>query len=259
MNYKIGILGCGWLGLPLAKHLTTKYSRIKGTTTDSRKLEVIQHSGVDAFLIHIVNDVIKGNFGAFTRDLDTLIIAINAKNDGFYLKHMETLIKNIENTAIENIVYISTTSVYNDTNNVITEEHDVIEESIHVQAENMFRNHPKFNTTVVRFGGLIGEDRHPVYSLSGKKEIENPYAPINLIHKQDCIQLITKIIEQQKWNTVYNGVFPHHPLKKEYYTIQALERNLEPPTFQSLGISKGKVVSARKIENELNFEFKYSI
>ena len=36
---KISILGCGWLGLPLAKSLLAKGYKIKGSTTSESKLE----------------------------------------------------------------------------------------------------------------------------------------------------------------------------------------------------------------------------
>jgi nucleoside-diphosphate-sugar epimerase len=54
----------------------------------------------------------------------------------------------------------------------------------------------RFKTTILRFGGLIGEDRNPIRFLAGRENLENPDAPINLIHQTDCIGIILRIIEK---------------------------------------------------------------
>ena len=44
------------------------------------------------------------------------------------------------------------------------------------EAENRLHYNTHFKTTVLRFGGLIGEDRHPIKFLAGKENLENPGA-----------------------------------------------------------------------------------
>ncbi|WP_321539617.1 NAD(P)-binding domain-containing protein [Flavobacterium piscinae] len=46
---QISILGCGWLGMPLAKHLLQKGYSIKGSTTTETKLELLQNEGITPF------------------------------------------------------------------------------------------------------------------------------------------------------------------------------------------------------------------
>ena len=50
---QISILGCGWLGLPLAKSLLEKGFSVKGSTTSLEKISVIENSGIDAFHIEM--------------------------------------------------------------------------------------------------------------------------------------------------------------------------------------------------------------
>ena len=38
---KIGIIGCGWLGLPLAKEFISNNYKVKGSTTTKEKLETL--------------------------------------------------------------------------------------------------------------------------------------------------------------------------------------------------------------------------
>jgi nucleoside-diphosphate-sugar epimerase len=124
-----------------------------------------------------------------------------------------------------------------------------------VQAEQLLQSNLNFNTTVLRFGGLIGEDRHPIKFLAGRTNIENPNAPINLIHQADCIGIILEILRQNSWNETFNAVTPFHPSRKEYYTQKATEFNLAIPEFNHEKLSVGKTILNDKIKTILNYIF----
>ena len=54
MKTTVGIMGCGWLGLPLAQSLIEKGFNVKGTTTSFEKLSVLTNIGIESLsLIHI--------------------------------------------------------------------------------------------------------------------------------------------------------------------------------------------------------------
>ena len=44
---KISILGCGWLGLPLAKSLLKKKHELKTSTTSPEKMEKLENLGLN--------------------------------------------------------------------------------------------------------------------------------------------------------------------------------------------------------------------
>jgi len=127
--------------------------------------------------------------------------------------------------------------------------------NLDLQTEQLLQSNLNFKTTVLRFGGLIGEDRHPVRFLAGRKNLDNPNAPINLIHQKDCIGIIQKIIELDCWNETFNAVTPYHPSRKEYYTQKAKERNLDLPEFNNDKFSIGKTIASSKIEVVLDYAF----
>jgi NAD dependent epimerase/dehydratase family enzyme len=102
---------------------------------------------------------------------------------------------------------------------------------------------------------LIGEDRHPVKFLAGKENLENPDAPVNLIHQKDCIGIIEEIIFQSKWNEVFNAAAPFHPSREDYYTQKAKEQNLILPKFSTETSNIKKIISSEKIENSLKYQF----
>jgi len=205
---QISILGCGWLGLPLAKALIENGFSVNGSTTSEEKLSVLEKLGIQPFLIVLTPTLSKGEgeetIKTFLERSKTLIIDIPPKlsgdnTDNFVCK-IKTLIPFIEKSSIENVLFISSTSVYGDDNSSVTEETKTCPETESgkqlVLAEQLLQSNSNFKTTILRFGGLIGEDRHPIKFLAGRENLENPEAPINLIHQEDCIGIILKVIEK---------------------------------------------------------------
>jgi nucleoside-diphosphate-sugar epimerase len=260
---QISILGCGWLGLPLAKALLQNGFSVNGSTTSSEKLSVLENSGIQPFLISLESKSVSGNMEDFLRGSETLIIDIPPKLRGDskenFVGKIETLIPFIEKSNIENVLFISSTSVYSDTNSIVSEETEPHPETESgkqlLEAEQVLQSNSKFKSTILRFGGLIGEDRHPIQFLAGRENIENPNAPINLIHQEDCIGIIQQILRQNCWNETFNAVAPFHLSREDYYTQKAIEFNLALPKFNHEKISVGKTISNGKIKTILNYTF----
>jgi nucleoside-diphosphate-sugar epimerase len=261
---QISILGCGWLGMPLAKHLLQKGYSIKGSTTTETKLELLQKEGISPFLISLKANELPRETADFLENSEILIINIPPGLRGnfgeSFVAKMENFIPFVEKSSIKKVLFVSSTSVYADENQVATEETVPNPETESGKqlliVENLLLQDTNFQTTILRFGGLIGEDRHPITFLAGRSNLENPEAPINLIHQQDCIQIILKIIEKEVWNTVFNAVAPFHPSRKKYYLKKGEELNLVPPQFNENQPSVGKTISSDKLIRILNYEFK---
>ena len=73
---KISILGCGWLGFPLAKSLHSKGYEVKGSTTSESKLDVLKNAGILPFQIQLEENQIIGNIEDFLKETDILVIDI---------------------------------------------------------------------------------------------------------------------------------------------------------------------------------------
>jgi len=260
---QISILGCGWLGLPLAKALLENGFSVNGSTTSQKKLSILENLGIQPYLIALSEDKTVGNLNDFLENSKILIIDVPPKLRGTEKENFVSKIKNvipfIEKSTVENLLFISSTSVYGEDNLVVTEETELNPDTESgrqlIQVEELLQSNSNFKTSILRFGGLIGEDRHPIKFLAGRKNIENPNAPINLIHQEDCIGIIKKIIELNSWNETFNAVTPFHPSRKEYYTQKAIEFNLEIPEFNAENSSFGKTISSSKIETILGYSF----
>ena len=271
---KISILGCGWLGFPLGKKLLETNHKVKGSTTSESKLEVLKAHKIEPFLIELSEDEITGNLSGFLNDSDILIIDIppglrktsETSTGKTFVNKIKTLLPFIENSTIEKVIFVSSTSVYGDSISIptVTEEsvlHPDTESGKQLaEVENLFRNNTHFETTIIRFGGLIGEDRNAIKMLTGKTNVANPEAPINLIHQEDCIEIICEMLKQvqqdKPWNETFNAVAPFHSTRKEYYTQKAITLNLPKPEFSENEPSIGKIVSSEKLKKVLGYRFK---
>ncbi len=251
MNTKIGVLGCGWLGLPLAVHLKDSGYTVSGTTTSKEKISILANKGIVPYTISISEQEIKGPIDSFLTAISILIINIPPGLRGkgpkeSYVEKIKLLHAAIKKSNLKKIIFVSSTSVYGKAEGIINEETPPKPSTASgtqlLQSETLFRTDPTLKATIIRFGGLIGADRHPINQLSGRKNLEGGEAAINLIHQNDCIGIITALIKYDHWNTTLNAVYPNHPTKQRYYAKEARKRNLPPPEYTSRQDKNHKVI-----------------
>lgn len=269
-NNKISILGCGWLGLPLAEELIKNDYEVTGSTTSESKLKVLKNVGISPFLIKLEENEITGNLESFLANTDVLVVDVPPKlrgnNKENFVQKIKNLIPFVENSKVEKVLFVSSTSVYGDTFPIQERgEESALNPDTEggkqlVEVEKLLQSNENFQTTILRFGGLIGPDRNPAKFLAGKENVENPEAPINFIHQEDCIGIICEILKRVQhdnwnWNDTFNAVAPNHPNREYYYTEKALEMNLKVPTFVKDSTSIGKKISSKKLQNKLNYTF----
>ena len=267
MTKQIAVLGCGWLGLPLGSSLVAKGHNVKGSTTSTKKLAEIKSKGISPYLISLFENEIKGDIAGFLNDIEILIINIPPKlrkspRENFVNK-MQLLYDAITKSDVQKVIFVSSTSVYGSIDAEVSETtipQPTTESGKQLlAAESIFKNSDKFQTSIVRFGGLISEDRHPIHMLSGRQQLANGHHPVNLIHRNDCISVIEYIIHTNFWSKMINGVYPYHPSKQEYYTQKALQLGIQTPEYQKNTSSKGKRVVPETLLNVKDFSFKTSI
>ena len=249
----ISVLGCGWLGLPLAKHLVTNGFSVKGSVRSKEKLELLHSASVTPFLLDIDGEITEPSWAPFL-DSDILIIAIPSKNQSGFT----SLISILKTSSIKHVIFVSSTSVYTDNNEVVTEDVAASESSVLFQIESLFSQSSAFTTTVIRFSGLVGYQRNPGrFFQKSTRSISNPDAPVNMIHQDDCVELITQIIKQEKWDEVFNACADSHPSKREFYTQATQRIGVKTPDFIESELQTFKIISNEKIKKALGYEFTY--
>jgi nucleoside-diphosphate-sugar epimerase len=260
MKDTISILGCGWLGLPLAEFLILKGFSTKGSTTSPGRFPLISEKNIDTYLLHLNPDLNGKRADEF---FNSEILIINIPPGGgddkvkFHRKQVESILNKVRQSSIHKIIFISSTSVYGNINGEVTEEDELTPEKESGKAlklvEKILFNDDSFQKTIIRFAGLIDNDRNPVRYFAGRQNIPGGNIPVNLIHRKDCINIIYQVIMQNAWGEIFNACSDFHPTKREFYTASAEKLDLPAPEFIDTEDSY-KIVNSAKIKNYLNLE-----
>jgi nucleoside-diphosphate-sugar epimerase len=135
------------------------------------------------------------------------------------------------------IIFISSISVYGAASGCISEStrpEPVTKSGIWLhQVEQLLLAKFKSHISIIRAGGLIGGERHPVVSLSKKLDTVVEDTPINMIHRDDLIEIIFSISKMKVPPGIVNAVTPYHPMKSAYYGAWSKILNCAPIRFSS--------------------------
>ncbi len=266
MNKTIGIAGLGWLGLPLAQRLHFLGYPVKGSVTQTEKATTLQKNGFDAYALTLTEKGVEGNVQGFLKNIDLLIVMIPPglrRNTGAdYVLKMTHFLETVETSKVSQCIFISSTSVYSDEQGAVNEGTPPKPDTeagrqLH-QVEQLFFN-ASFKSSIVRFGGLFGGSRQPVRFLAGRQGLNGGAAPVNLIHREDCIGILLEIIQRNMFGHIFNAVHPSHPEKANYYIKKAKELELSPPSYSDVNDGTFKMVNSINVPNLLGYEFKKNI
>ncbi len=259
----ISLLGCGWLGFPLATRLISEGSHVRASTTSAAKLEVFKQAGIDPYLVQFSAD---GQFSELRKlfESETLIITIppgRRDPSGFfnYQQMVKEVCNHLPGSKVARIIFISSTSVYPDCNAILDESSDVLPDTTSgklIAETEALLSKQKVNLIVLRLSGLIGPGRMPGRFFAGKENIPNGLAPVNLVHLEDVIGIIRRLLSDHDATGIYNISAPSHPERAEFYTLAAKKEGLREPKF-ILEKERWKIVASRRVEKELNYEFRF--
>ena len=250
MKEKISILGCGWLGMALANTLTKNGYTVKGSLTSKNKFDKLKSHGIIPFIVNINKS--DYDISEFLSS-QILVIAIPSKE----VNDFKNLIYHIEKSDVKKVIFLSSTSIYPYTNQIVIEETPIIESPLS-NIEFLFKTNTKFNSTIIRFGGLFGYNRKPGYFIKKNKKIENPEGYVNLIHRDDCVSIIKLIIKKNIWNEILNACTDSHPKRRIFYKKEMIKVGRKEPIFNEISLNDYKIVSSEKLKTMLNFSFMYS-
>lgn len=239
---KIGIIGCGWLGFRLAKHLSSGNVIYTTSTTSEKVIDL--GSYFHSFLVDFDRfELIRWNV---LSDLDVIIITVPFKKqiDRILLDNRLKNIRNFIDGFEKQLFFTSSVGIYPAINAEIDEDFpsDSLQPTL-LSVEKFFKSYfPQ--VTILRLGGLMGDNR-----IFSKYTVTDFHHAVNHVHYQDVCLAIETMIARKIHSQTYNIVAPKHPTKQEIINHQ---KGLNIALIES---PSGKIVSAKKLENELNFEF----
>jgi nucleoside-diphosphate-sugar epimerase len=253
---KVSIIGLGWLGEATGMLLQEQGYFVVGSSTRSEKVGLLREKGLDAVHFALDPDP-KGIDYQRLFESEILVVTLpprSRQGDGeAYLQQLASLRDLITGTEVKQVLFISSTGIYPNENKVVPYTEEEVSEStagnaILYRAEVLMGTSSRYDLTVLRMGGLMGEDRIPGTYFSGREQVVG-HTRVNFIHQTDAARMIAWVINQGLWNQTFNGVAPEHPLRREVYQHNASALGIPlPASFQEATDEEvGRLISSEKI------------
>jgi nucleoside-diphosphate-sugar epimerase len=269
------IIGLGWLGTPLAMHWLSAGQSVAGTTRNSEKANALALKGIQTVLFDLYENDVKTLPSDIFQDANVVInIPPGRKtfDPPLFIARMKSLFDYALLHQAQHICFISTTSVFGGLEGRIS-NHSALTPNTpsgdaHVELELYLKdlaNIDDFSCSVLRLAGLVGDDRHPITTLSQKSNVALGKNPVNLVHQQDVIQVISAVLQKaeqkkhlsnsaQAANNLFEGncyavnlCSSEHPTREDYYTWCADQKNIRCPEFTT---DNRKIVNGKWIDSE---------
>ena len=278
----VAIVGCGWLGLPLAEHLVGAGYEVHGSTTSPDKLAAIRATGATAHLVDLplagpldeaaaakTERVPPPGTDAFasaasrtdepdpTEPLwacEQLVLAVppGRAPDAprtYPAAILSAVLRYRRSQPAGRIAFTSSTGVYEGATGEVDESTPITGRSAKVRklalAESQVAAQSQRPYVILRLGGLYGGDRHPGRTLAGRADLPQGDAPVNLVSRERVIAEITALLDHPFWRQpIRNVVDEAHPPKADFYRAYAEDHDLPVPTFLPGG-ADGKVIVSR--------------
>jgi len=271
---RVLIIGCGYVGLPLAKELICQGHEVYGLCRSAS--DILAGSGV----ISVPADITKPEtLGKIQHHFDW-VVNCAASGGGteedyrqLYFEGNRNLISWLRKSSIKKFIYTSSTSVYGQNDgSIVTEESPAQPEAptarILAQTEAILLAAAQtgFPAVILRVAGIYGPGRGHSFKqfLKGEARIEGDgLRHFNMIHRDDLIGVIIAALERGKSGRIYNAVDNEPVSQARFYEWLAkkLNRPLPPAAPADLEISRkrgatNKRVSNARLREELKYEFK---
>jgi hypothetical protein len=255
-NFKtISVLGCGWLGFPLASRFVDQGFIVKGATTTALKMNALASKGIQPHLLSFPAAHDVGDF--FNSDIAFINIPFrrNLTDPCLYHQQINGVIEEIIKGGCSKVIFASSTLVY--PNGLNAREDEPLEPQgkraqVLWQIEQDFLKNPAFESAIIRFAGLYGPDRE-IKNFLNRASLKEAEGRVNLIHLDDCLGIIEAVVEKQAYGQIFNAVSDGHPTREELYTKAAKAAGQAPPTLLTNPRPALKIVSNAKIKAVLQY------
>ncbi|WP_421209405.1 NAD-dependent epimerase/dehydratase family protein [Aeromonas enteropelogenes] len=228
----IGILGAGWLGLPLARALLAAGKPVEVTVSSAEKAARLQGEGIHAHPLTISADMPAADKKEpWPIPCETLVICVPPSKTDDYPQAVAKACQLAKAHGTRRVLFVSATSVWG-----AGQQEGEKPKPRHARGERMLAAEQAVQAAgfecvmIVRPSGLYGPDRHPGRFLAGKT-LEGGAQAVNLVHLDDVVAACLLLLERGKDGDAYNLSAPVHPRREQFYPFAARQLGLPAPLF----------------------------
>lgn len=261
----MAVLGCGWLGLPLARTLAAAGHAVAGSTTTPDKLPALEAAGIRPHLLRLSPETTAADLAPLLAGAEVLVVSVPpsraAADRTAYAAALQPVAQALAAPeSVRRVVFVSSTGVYPDEPRLMQESdaRAAAEAENHLlRAEWVFSQPGQpWQAAVLRLGGLMGPGRAPGRFLAGRTELSQPEAPVNMLHLTDAVGVIRAVIEQGVWGPTLNVCAAGHPTRRQFYEAATAQLGLPAPQFVAEERG-GKQISTEQLHRAVAYAFRY--
>lgn len=273
------VVGCGYVGFPLAVELVRQGHEVFGLRRSSSSAAALQAAGITPVAADITQ---PHSLAGLPREFDWVVNCVASGGGGvaeyhqLYLEGMRNLIAWLAPAGRKpRLVYTSSTGVYGQDDGSLVNESSPTEPAtdtakILVETEKLLLaagREKDFPALILRAAGIYGPDRGYLLKqfLRGEARIDGAGTrTLNMVHRDDLIQALIAALERGKAGEVYNAVDNEPVSQLEFFRWLAaqLGKPLPPVTPEGAVAPRkrgltNKRISNHKLRTELGFRFTY--
>ncbi|CAH0526393.1 NAD-dependent epimerase/dehydratase family protein [Vibrio hippocampi] len=266
------IVGAGWLGMPLAKALMQQGYKVTATRTLESGVTALVEHGINGFSLDLAKQDTELAIKQTSLDIENLGITaiIGCFPPGFrkgagdgYPKHWQTLTQIAKQAKVKKLVMISSSAVYPEQGEIMTEDMAKLPIAIEnpafndksvilLTAEEAVRN-STLDYAIIRCSGLFGPLRHPS-RFAAKLSSVSDQAAANMLHLDDAIGITLFALENVSAQVI-NATTPKTCDKASFYRAALRSAGLDT-SLNHVNSVPNKTISSERAER-LGYVFKY--
>ncbi|MDB6024061.1 MAG: NAD-dependent epimerase/dehydratase [Verrucomicrobiales bacterium] len=275
---RVLIIGCGYVGLPLAAELVRQGHEVFGVRRSEAAFDEMKSAGVTPIAADITQPADLQNIAL---PFDWVVNTTSSSGGGVeeykqvYLQGNQNLIDWLATNPPKKFVYTSSTSVYGQDDGSVVKESSPAEPTadtgkILVETEKLLlavATEKKFPAVILRIAGIYGPDRGHFFQQYMRNEAKIPGngdRVTNMIHQHDVVGAIIAALKSGRAGEIYN-VVDDEPVAHIHFfrwLSETLGKYMPPFAPEDEGVWKkrgvtNKKVSNRRLKMELGYQFKY--
>ena len=263
------IVGCGYVGQPVARHWLTAGGRVAAVTRGGDSTGKLRELGIEP----IESDWLSANSN-WGFDAQCVLVAVPHRADERF--NAETHVVGLANLLqrmpnLQRLVVLSTTGVYNQNDGQWVDEQSPthpqrIGPQIALAAEQWLQAHvdPQ-RFTSLRLAGIYGPGRVPLLTkLQSQEPLPVSEGFLNLVHLDDIVPTIVTLLSQPAPSSLY-VLSDGHPVARRQFYLDAANifstptpqfTEVQPDSSRAARSESNKRINPAKILRELNIELR---
>jgi len=270
------IIGCGYIGLRLAKILIEKGNDVVGTRRSAEGLLVLEANKIKALQVDITE---PEQLNSLQQDFDCVVNCAAAPHStvahytSVYYQGTANVLNWLRHHKVKKYLYTSSTAVYGQNDgSIVTEEISAFSNTdtgkvLIATEEFIMKMHRAYSipAVILRVAGTYDEERGYYFKqfVNGQSVMHGDGSRfLNMVHSEDVVGAIVSALEKGEVGDVYN-VVDDEPVR-EIDFLRWLSEQMKkpmPPVVEHKETGSRQITNKRvsnaKLKEKLGYKFKY--